>query len=154
MSFTELPADTHIVVGLEASSKKQLVEKLSACAEDRTGLPRREFFDTIMQRERLGSTAVGAGIALPHIVHPALNKSLTIFALLATRISFDAVDDEPVDIVCLIAGPEHTECEHLTAVSRMEKLLRDSKICSRLRSARSVEDVAVAISGDNTASAA
>jgi len=154
MSFTELPATTHIVVGLEASSKKQLVEKLSTYAEDRTGLARRGFFDAIMRRERLGSTAVGAGIALPHIVHPALNETITIFVLLAAPVSFDAADNKPVDIVCFIAGPEHTDCDHLKAVSGMAKLLRDSEICSRLRSAASAEDVAVALRGEATASAA
>ena len=145
MSYTELPATTHIVVGLEASSKKQLVEKLSTYAEDLTGLARRGFFDAIMRRERLGSTAVGAGIALPHVVRPALNETITIFALLATPVSFDAGDNKPVDIVCLIAGPEHTDCDHLKAISAMAKLLQDTEKCSRLRAARSIEDVTVAL---------
>ena len=61
MPYTELSATAYIMVGLEASSKKQLFEKLATCAEDRTGLARREFFDAIMRRERLGSMAVGAG---------------------------------------------------------------------------------------------
>ena len=154
MPYTELPATAYIMVGLEASSKKQLFEKLATCAEDRTGLARREFFDAIMRRERLGSMAVGAGIALPHIVHPALSETITIFALLASPISFDAADSKPVDIICFIAGPEHTDCDHLKAVSGMAKLLRDDKICSRLRSANSVNDVAKALFEETTASAA
>ena len=154
MPYTELPDNTCIMFGLEASSKKLLVEKLATCAEDRTGLARREFFDAIMRRERLGSMAVGAGTALPHIVHPALSETITILALLASPISFDAADSKPVDIVCFIAGPEHTDCDHLKAVSGMAKLLRDDKTCGRLRSANSVNDVAKALFDKTTASAA
>ena len=81
------------------------------------------FLMQLVRRERLGSTAVGAGIALPHVVHPALNETITIFALLAAPVSFDAADNNPVDIVCFIAGPEQYDCDHLKALSGYGKIV-------------------------------
>jgi PTS system nitrogen regulatory IIA component len=140
MSSTELPAATHILVGLEASSKKQLVEHLATRAADLTDLAQRALFDAIMRRERLGSTAIGQGIALPHIAHAGLEQTLTILAVLKSPVDFDAADNQPVDVVCLVAGPEHADFDHLKCVSSMARLLRADGVCQNLRTAVSAED--------------
>ncbi|MEK9911150.1 MAG: PTS sugar transporter subunit IIA [Candidatus Puniceispirillum sp.] len=141
MSAFELPAATQIMVGLDASSKKQLVEQLAERAADITGLPRRTFFDAIMRRERLGSTAVGDGIALPHIMHPELRENVTILAILDKPVDFDAADKKPVDIICLVAGSENSDVDHLKYLSGMARLLRSDNRCQKLRQASSIEGV-------------
>ncbi|WP_196229388.1 PTS sugar transporter subunit IIA, partial [Brucella anthropi] len=94
-----------IIPALKASSKKQLLQILSEKAAELTGLPEREVFETILQRERLGSTGVGNGVAIPHGKLANINKIAGIFARLETPVDFEALDDQPVDLVFLLLAP-------------------------------------------------
>lgn len=126
----EVPA---VMPALKANSKKQLLQLLSEKAAAVTGLTEREIFDTILQRERLGSTGVGNGIAIPHGKLPGVQKITGVFARLETPIDFEALDDQPVDLVFLLLAPEGAGADHLKALSRIARVLRDGETVSKIR---------------------
>ena len=99
MSLNDLIAQDAVIASLKASSKKQVIQEMSEKAAEITGLPARTIFEQLLQRERLGSTGIGHGIAIPHSRVPGIDKIIGIFARLDRPIEFDAVDDEPVDLV-------------------------------------------------------
>jgi PTS system nitrogen regulatory IIA component len=98
-----------------------------------TGLPEREVFDTILQRERLGSTGVGNGIAIPHGKLAGVRKIVGLFARLEQPVEFEALDDQPVDLVFLLLAPEGAGADHLKALSRIARVLRDSDTVAKIR---------------------
>ena len=98
-----------------------------------TGLPEREIFDVILQREKLGSTGVGHGIAIPHGKLDSVDKLFGIFARLENPIDFEALDDQPVDLVFLLLAPESAGADHLKALSRIARVLRDNDLVAKLR---------------------
>ncbi len=126
----EVPA---ILPALKANSKKQLLQLLSEKAARVTGLPEREVFDTILQRERLGSTGVGNGIAIPHGKIAGVKRITGVFARLEQPVDFDALDDQPVDLIFLLLAPEGAGADHLKALSRIARALRDGETVGKIR---------------------
>ncbi|MCB8839615.1 PTS IIA-like nitrogen regulatory protein PtsN [Aurantimonas sp. VKM B-3413] len=122
-----------ILPALRASSKKQVLQALSEKASGITGRPEREIFETVLGREKLGSTAVGNGIAIPHGKLPDLERIVGVFARLARPIDFDALDDQPVDIVFLLLAPEGSGADHLKALSKVARLLRNGNTVEQIR---------------------
>jgi nitrogen PTS system EIIA component len=122
-----------VIASLPAKSKKQVLQSLSAHAARLTGLPERDIFDTLLQRERLGSTGVGRGVAIPHGKLSGLNGIVGLFARLDQPIDFEAVDGEPVDLVFLLLAPESAGADHLKALARISRLLREPASIEKLR---------------------
>ncbi|MGQ3673600.1 PTS IIA-like nitrogen regulatory protein PtsN [Xanthobacter sp. TB0136] len=118
---------------LRASSKKQLLQELAQHAAALMGRDSREIFETLLQRERLGSTGVGNGIAIPHGKLPDINRLFGMFARLDTPIDYDALDGEPVDLVFLLLAPEAAGADHLKALARVARLMRDPEMVEKLR---------------------
>ena len=118
---------------MKANSKKQLLQLLAEKAAGITGLPEREIFDTILQRERLGSTGVGNGIAIPHGKLAGVKRITGVFARLETPVDFEALDDQPVDLVFLLLAPEGAGADHLKALSRIARVLRDADTVAKIR---------------------
>lgn len=133
MDLSDLIEASAVMPALKANSKKQLLQLLAEKAATVTGLPEREVFDTILQREKLGSTGVGSGIAIPHGKLPGVRRITGVFARLETPVNFDALDDEPVDLVFLLLAPEGAGADHLKALSRIARLLRDSDVVRKIR---------------------
>jgi PTS system nitrogen regulatory IIA component len=133
MDLSDLIAADAVIPALKANSKKQILQMLSEKAADVTGLPEREIFDTLLQRERLGSTGVGNGIAIPHGKLPGIKKITGVFARLDTPVDFEALDDQPVDLVFLLLAPESAGADHLKALSRIARLLRNHETVSKIR---------------------
>jgi PTS system nitrogen regulatory IIA component len=133
MDLSDLIEVSAVMPALKANSKKQLLQLLAEKAASVTGLPEREVFDTILQRERLGSTGVGNGIAIPHGKLPGISRITGIFARLENPVDFEALDDQPVDLVFLLLAPEGAGADHLKALSRIARVLRDSDIVSKIR---------------------
>ena len=125
MSIIDFLVADQIMVGVACSSKKQLIEQLAERAAELTGLCQRSLFEIAMRRERLGSTAIGSGIAIPHAVHQDLTSTMGIIAVLTSLVDFDAQDRKPVDIVCLVIGPQNADSDHLKCVSSVARSLRD-----------------------------
>lgn len=133
MDLSDLLEVSAVMPALKANSKKQLLQALAEKAAAVTGLPEREVFDTILQRERLGSTGVGNGIAIPHGKLAGIDKITGIFARLDSPVDFEALDDEPVDLVFLLLAPESAGADHLKALSRIARVLRDSDTVAKIR---------------------
>ena len=121
---------------LKAKSKKQVLEELSLQASELTGLDKRDVFDTLLQRERLGSTGVGHGIAIPHGKISGLKQIIGLFARLDDPIDFDAIDDLPVDLVFVLLAPESAGADHLKALARISRLLREPASIEKLRTSK------------------
>ncbi|MCV0425734.1 MAG: PTS IIA-like nitrogen regulatory protein PtsN [Roseibium sp.] len=141
MDLSDLLGKDAVVAGLKVKSKKQAIQELSAKAAMLTGLSEREIFDTLLQRERLGSTGVGHGIAIPHGKLTRLDRLVGVFAKLDKPIDFDALDDEPVDLVFLLLAPEGAGADHLKALARIARQLRDGAVTQGLRGSSDVEEM-------------
>lgn len=135
MDLGDLITPEAVFASLRAQNKKQALHELAEKAAKITGLPAREILETLMQRERLGSTGVGRGIAIPHGRVPQLGRIVSVFARLAEPIPFDAMDGEPVDLIFLLLAPEHAGADHLKALARISRLLRDPTSAEKLRGA-------------------
>ena len=133
MDLGDLIRSDAILPALRASSKKQVLQELSAAAATATGLPERDVFETVVQRERLGSTGVGNGIAIPHGKLAALSRMTGVFARLTRPVDFEAFDDQPVDLVFLLMAPEGAGAEHLKALAKIARLMREPQTVSALR---------------------
>lgn len=136
MDLSDLIEVSAIMPALKANSKKQLLQLLAERAAAVTGLPEREVFDTILQRERLGSTGVGNGIAIPHGKLPGIKEITGVFARLEAPVDFDSLDDQPVDLVFLLLAPEGAGADHLKALSRIARVLRDNETTAKIRGTR------------------
>ncbi|WP_375669468.1 PTS sugar transporter subunit IIA, partial [Bartonella sp. MR168JLCBS] len=115
MNLSELIAPEAIIPALKANSKKQVLQILAEKAAELTGLNERVVFDIVLQREKLGSTGLGGGIAIPHGKLPDINRIIGIFARLENAVDFEALDDEPIDLVFLLLAPENAGADHLKA---------------------------------------
>ena len=135
MEIKELLSPDAVVPRLKATSKKQLLQDLAARAAKLTGLSERRIFETLHERERLGSTGMGQGIAIPHGRLGNLARITGLFAWLDAPIDYDAMDDQPVDLVFLLLAPEGSGADHLKALARVSRLLRNQPVCEKLRAA-------------------
>ncbi len=141
MELSELINSDSIVSTLKVGSKKQALQELAQVAESITGIPARDIFATVLQRERLGSTGVGQGIAIPHGKLDGLDRLFAIFARLDTPIDFDAMDDQPVDLIFMLLAPESAGADHLKALARISRTLRDPSITRKLRDSASKAEI-------------
>lgn len=133
MALADLLHQDAIIPALKVNSKKQLLQELAAKASRITGVSERDVFDVILQRERLGSTGVGHGIAIPHGKLGSISSITGVFARLETPVDFEALDDQPVDLVFLLLAPEGAGADHLKALSRIARVLRDPELVAKLR---------------------
>lgn len=141
MDLRNIVCDDGILPDLSARGKKQVLQELSEHASEQTGIPAREIFETLLQRERLGSTGLGRGIAIPHIKLAQLDRIVCLFARLSDPIDFDAIDGDPVDLIFLLLAPEHASGDHLKALSRISRLMRVPSVLEDLRSAASTDQM-------------
>ncbi len=133
MTLERLIGPEAVAPTLRASSKKQLLHELAARSAERLGLDARAVFEALMDRERLGPTAMGRGVAIPHARLAEVNRISGYFARLDRGVDFDAADDQPVDLVFLLLAPEDAGADHLRALARVSRLLRDEGRCAKLR---------------------
>ena len=141
MTITDLVAPEAILPALKVNSKKQALQELAARAAVLTGQNERSIFEVLLQREKLGTTAVGYGVAIPHGKLPKLEKLSGLFARLDRPIDFEAMDGQPVDLVFLLLAPEGAGADHLKALARVARLLRDPEIARKLRASNGAEAI-------------
>ena len=125
-----------VLAALRVNGKKQALHELASHSARLTGLEQRVVFDTLLQRERLGSTGIGEGIAIPHGKLPGLDRLFGLAARLEKPIDFDALDGQPVDILFLLLAPEDAGADHLKALSRIARVLRQPGLVERVRATR------------------
>ncbi|HJU31026.1 MAG TPA: PTS IIA-like nitrogen regulatory protein PtsN [Hyphomicrobiaceae bacterium] len=136
MDLADLIAPEAVIASLKARNKKQALHELAQRAGALTGVDARDILDTLLQRERLGSTGIGRGIAIPHGRLGILPRIVSLFARLEEPIEFDALDNEPVDLIFLLLAPEHAGADHLKALARISRLLREPSNIERLRASK------------------
>ena len=136
MPLSDLIVPEAILPSLKASTKKQALQELSERAAKLTGLGAREIFDSLLQRERLGSTGVGHGVAIPHGKLPKCERLTGVFARLDRPVDFEAMDGAPVDLIFLLIAPEDAGADHLKALARIARALRDPGFVAKLRATR------------------
>lgn len=133
MEITELITPESVIANLKVSSKKQALQELAKQIAGLIGQEERDIFDILLEREKLGTTGVGDGIAIPHGKLESLDKLHGVFARLERPVEFESIDERPVDLIFLLLAPESAGADHLKALARVSRLLRDKKICEKLR---------------------
>ena len=141
MLLTDVVAPDAILPALKVNGKKKALQELAARAAELCGQNERTILEILVQREKLGSTGVGNGIAIPHGKLPKLGKLFGLFARLDRPVDFEALDGQPVDLVFLLLAPEGAGADHLKALARVARLLRDPDIASKLRDSRDAEAI-------------
>jgi PTS system nitrogen regulatory IIA component len=139
MPLTDLIAPNAIIPALKVNNKKQAIQEIAARAAALTGQNERMILDTLLQRERLGSTGIGVGVAIPHGKLAKLDKLFGLFARLDRAIDFEALDGQPVDLIFLLLAPEGAGADHLKALAQIARLLRDPEIARKLRDLREAD---------------
>ena len=141
MTLADIVDARAILPGVKAQNKKQLLQELSQALSSLVAIDSRVIFDSLLQREKLGSTGLGQGIAIPHGRLPSITRVYGVFARLANPIPFESVDGEPVDLVFALISPEHAGADHLTALARVSRLFRDSATLKKLRGTESTDGI-------------
>jgi PTS system nitrogen regulatory IIA component len=141
MPLTDIVAPNAVIPALKVNGKKQAIQELAARAAELSGLSERVIFETLLQREKLGSTGIGHGIAIPHGKLAKLERLFGLFARLDRAIDFESLDGQPVDLVFLLLAPEGAGADHLKALAQVARSLRDPEIANKLRESRDAEAI-------------
>lgn len=130
-----------VLANLKASNKKQVLQELARKAAKLTGQDEGAIFETLAERERLGTTGIGHGIAIPHGKLPGLDRVYGVFAKLDRPVDFDAIDDQPVDLIFLLLAPANCGGDHLKALAKVSRMLRDRILCEKMRGSTSCDAI-------------
>ena len=150
MDLSQILYPSGVIADLVVASKKQVLVEMARLALPLVSAPgamelsppdEREIFEVLLERERLGTTGVGSGIAIPHGKLRGLTKLTGLFARLSKPVDFEAIDDLPVDLVFVLLAPEAAGADHLKALAKVSRLLRDKLVCEKLRKAPSSEQL-------------
>jgi PTS system nitrogen regulatory IIA component len=154
MTLNDLVAPSAVVPALKVNNKKQVLQELAARAAELTGQNERGILEILLQREQLGSTAVGNGVAIPHGKLPKLGRLFGFFARLERPVDYEALDEQPVDLVFLLLAPEAAGADHLKALARVARVLRDPEVARKLRESRDAEAIYAVLAMPPASSAA
>ncbi|MEK9661554.1 MAG: PTS IIA-like nitrogen regulatory protein PtsN [Alphaproteobacteria bacterium] len=148
MDTADLLTLNAVIPSLRSGSKKQSLQDLSKVAAGVTGVDERQIFEVLLERERLGTTGVGNGIAIPHGKLPGLDRLHGVFARLEKPIEFESIDEQPVDLIFLLLAPEGAGADHLKALARVSRLLRNTHFCDKLRGSDSRDAIFALLTQD------
>lgn len=139
MGLDDLLSPKGVIHNLRAKCKREALQMLADKASDIVDRPAEEIMTTLLEREQLGSTGVGDGVALPHGKIDGLKSIVGVLARLETPITFDAIDDQPVDLIFMLLAPANATAAHLKALAKVSRLFRDADARDALRGADSAE---------------
>jgi PTS system nitrogen regulatory IIA component len=145
--LADLLTPRSVVAQLRTPSKRQVLQELARRAATMTGIPEKRIYDALAEREKLGTTGIGAGVAIPHCRLNELSRIHGMFARLERPVPFEAIDDQPVDLVFLLLAPAAAGAGHLKALARVSRLLRDKAMCGKLRGANSADALYALLTG-------
>ena len=146
MNINNMLYTDSFLVNFNGTSKKQVLDELSKLAEKKLKINSRTLLENITKREKLGSTAVGNGVAIPHANVPNIEKCYVFVSTLVNGLDFNSTDDQLVDIVFLLIAPENNGSEHLQALAFISRLLRNKELTTKLRGCKSTESALAVIS--------
>ena len=141
MKIADILNLARIQLDVPATSKKQVLETIAKLAAASSGCEQQIVFDALIERERLGTTGIGKGVAIPHARLSGLKGLYCLFMRVNPAVDFEAVDGKPVDLIFCLLVPEESGADHLKALARISKLLRNDKVCTELRTVRNPKDV-------------
>ena len=141
MATTDLVSPNAIIPAMKVNGKKQALQEIAAKAAELTGQNEKSILEILLQREKLGSTGVGNGVAIPHGKLPKLGNVFGLFARLERPVDFEALDGQPVDLIFLLLAPEGAGADHLKALARVARLLRDPETARKLRASNGAEAI-------------
>ncbi len=153
MQISDILSPESVVSNLKVTSKKQALQELSKRISEVAELEDRDVLEILLDREKLGTTGVGNGIAIPHGKMESLEKLHGLFARLERPVEFESIDERPVDLIFLLLAPETAGADHLKALAQVSRLLRDKSMCEKLRGSDSSEAL-YALLTDQTANQA
>ncbi|HEY5210402.1 MAG TPA: PTS IIA-like nitrogen regulatory protein PtsN [Stellaceae bacterium] len=154
MEIDDLITPASVIANLRATSKRQALVELARRAAPMVGREERAVFEVLWERERLGSTGVGMGTAVPHGKLPGLERLYGLFARLEKPVAFDAIDEQPVDLIFVLLVPQNAGAEHLKALARVSRLFRDRIMCEKLRGTDRAEALYALLTDRPTSNAA
>jgi PTS system nitrogen regulatory IIA component len=154
MPLNDLISPERIMPSLRAQTKKQALQELSERAAALSGLTAREIFDALLQRERLGSTGIGNGVAIPHGKLAKVKQIFGLFARLDRPIEFEALDGAPVDLMFLLVAPESAGADHLKALAQVARMFRDPSLVAKVRATRDASALYSVLTQTSTSNAA
>lgn len=128
-----------VLFQLKANNKKAILQKAAEALANSTGSEAIQIFERLAEREKLGSTGMGAGVAIPHARLQGIDRVYTVFMTLAEGAEFEALDDKPVDIVFALIAPQDAGADHLQALAKISRMLRNREFCTKLRGATSAD---------------
>ena len=146
MNINDMLSDDAFLMNFDGTSKKQVLEELSKLAEIKLGINYRTLLENLTKREKLGSTAVGNGIAIPHANVADIDRPFVFVSTLVNGLDFNSSDDLPVDIIFLLVAPDNKGSEHLQALALISRLLRNKELTTKLRGCKSSESALAVIS--------
>ncbi len=141
MNIADIISKSAVLDHVQAASKRELVQCLAEKISTLAGLDERVIFDAVWERENLGSTGYGEGVAFPHARIEGLDKVCGMFARLDEPVDFDSLDGKPVDLVFLLISPENSGADHLTALAALSRILKTAGSCEKLRKARTIDEI-------------
>ena len=152
MKLEEFTAPEGVIADLRAANKAQALRELARHGARLAGIDEAVIQKALQERERLGSTGIGRGVALPHARVAGLRRLVGVFARLAKPIDFEAIDQQPVDLLFLLLAPENTPRDQIAALARISHLFRDAGACEALRQAPTAEAIYAIIKAQPAAS--
>lgn len=145
MGISDILSESMVLAGVEAENKRGLLEQLSAFVAEKENIDKNSIFEAILERENLGSTGYGDGVAFPHARIDGLDKVIAVFARLNKGIDYDSLDSHPVDLIAFLLSPEKSGEDHLQALAVMSRVLKDAETCRKIREAKSAHEIYLAL---------
>lgn len=141
MDIADLLAPNGVVLRGGASSKRQALHAVAEAAAQALGVDQGRIFEALLEREALGSTGLGSGVAVPHARLKEIDRGTAVFVRLDTPVAYEAVDNRPVDLLLALFAPPKDGAEHLRALAAVSRALRSPELREQLRQARTVDAI-------------
>lgn len=145
MQISDILSEDMIMTEVKADTKRHLLAEIAAYAAEKNGLDKNIVFEAILERENLGSTGYGNGVAFPHARINGLKQIVTGFARLNMPLDYDSADRKPVDMVAFMVSPENSGDDHLKTLAAFSRVLKNKDICQEIRTAKSVHEIYLAL---------
>ena len=147
MGISDILSEDMILTEVEASSKRHQLEEISTYIARKEGIDKNTIFEAVLERENLGSTGYGNGVAFPHARINGLKHIMSVFVRLDKPLDYDALDGQPVDMVAFMISPENSGDDHLRTLAAFSRVLKNAEICESVRKAKGPHEIYVALQG-------
>lgn len=145
MNVSDILSEDMIIIDLSADNKRGLLEEVASKVAERQNLDKNVVFESILERENLGSTGYGNGVAFPHARIDGLKQNVTAFIRLDKAVDYDALDNKDVDLLAFLISSEQNGEDHLQALATFSRVLKNADVCRKIRLAKTAHEIYVAL---------